>query len=325
MKEVIETLEDYLDKTLGVQIKTHPWKEKLPFFLIDHYKFYKFTFLAQPCLLMIAREDVEVSPATIRKHLEQVQKKWRGLCIYVQEALPSYKRSRLIEYRVPFIVPNNQIYLPDLGLDLREHFRKLKSKKTTLTPATQAVLIYVLCSGNGGRFNPSELSGQLDYSQMTMTRAFDEFEAMGIGEIQRKGKKRCWVVPDNLEQLWEQALPLMRDPVKKRKWVKIKDKKPKIHAGLSALAHFSMLNPPPLPVFAMDANEWKGWKRNGIQEVPDPEDATFEVEIWSYNPNLFAQDKTKTVDFFSLYLSLHNTKDERIESALEEMKGKIKW
>ena len=38
--------------------------------------------------------------------------------------MASYERKRLIEQKVPSIVPGNQLYLPDLGLDLREYFRR---------------------------------------------------------------------------------------------------------------------------------------------------------------------------------------------------------
>ncbi|MCK7468892.1 MAG: hypothetical protein MZU91_12730 [Desulfosudis oleivorans] len=44
--------------------------------------------------------------------------------VYVTRTLASYERKRLIEQKVPFLVPGNQLYLPDLGIDLREYFRK---------------------------------------------------------------------------------------------------------------------------------------------------------------------------------------------------------
>ncbi|EFB40206.1 MULTISPECIES: hypothetical protein [Parachlamydia] len=47
-----------------------------------------------------------------------------------------------------------------------------------------------------------------------------------------------------------------------------------------------------------------------------------ELEVWNYDPELFAKDGI--VDPFSLYLSLQESKDERVEGALEEMMEKIK-
>ncbi len=45
-----------------------------------------------------------------------------------------------IAQKVPFIVPGNQLYLPDLGLDLREYFRQRmtfwNTNQSNLRPAS---------------------------------------------------------------------------------------------------------------------------------------------------------------------------------------------
>lgn len=94
-----------------------------------------------------------------------------------------------------------------------------------------------------------------------------------------------------------------------------------IIAGLSALSHFSDLNEPLLPVFAIGPTQWKALKKSGIEEIPSSEGALIELEIWHYNPNLFAKDGL--VDLFSLYLSLKESKNERIEAALEKIMEKF--
>lgn len=73
----------------------------------------------------------------------------------------------------------------------------------------------------------------------------------------------------------------------------------------------------------MDAIEWDAWKQSGVEEVPSPDGAAVEPEIWHYDLDLFA--KNSIVDPFSLYLSLKAIQDERIESALQELMEKIKW
>jgi len=52
-------------------------------------------------------------------------------------------------------------------------------------------------------------------------------------------------------------------------------------------------------------------------------EAGYELEVWSYSPGLFANGKI--VDPFSLYLSLRDIKDERIESAMEKMMESVEW
>jgi hypothetical protein len=113
----------------------------------------------------------------------------------------------------------------------------------------------------------------------------------------------------------------MCNPVKKRVWLRQNNKSREmiekfgLISGLTALANYSMLNQPVIPVYAMDIKAWK--KTGAIQEVSSEEEADAQLELWSYNPKLFAQDGL--VDPFSLYLSLQDVKDERVEAALEKL------
>lgn len=318
-----EALQAYFYSTLSMRLNIRPWKRwgELPIFLGDFYNFYETSLLEHPSLLMVAKEEAEVTPAMVRKHWEQVQKKWGGLCIYCQSTVSAYNRKRLIEHRVPFVVPGNQMYLPDLGIDLREHFRKLRDRSIkTFSPATQVVVIHALLNKKEG-FTPSEMARELGYTLMTMTRAFDELQATTIGEENRKGKERWWHFSGSKRDLWEQTKPFMKSPLKTRTW--LNSKNAFSIAGLSALSQLSMLNPPLLSVVAVSPDQWKSLKQSGIEELPSSDGALIELEVWNYDPNLFAKDAV--VDPFSLYLSLQGNRDERVEAALEEMMEKVEW
>lgn len=320
MKKIPMLLRDYLFEVLDLQVKIQPWTkgDTLPFFLRDTYDFYETSLFKMPSLLVLAKEDVELTPAIIKKHLEKIQNKTNRLCIFVQEGVTAYNRKRLIGKRISFIIPGNQMYLPELGIDLREYFRVIKSSKKVLSPATQALLIYILLDQKGITLTPSKLSSALGYTVMTMSRAFDELESVGVGEVIREGKERLLVIKESKKEVWEKAKPLIRDPVKKRVWVN--GKKPKLLSGLSALAKETMLAPPIIPIFAVSLDEWKKME---VISLPNREDAVFEVEIWHYDPSLFAD--RGTVDPLSLYLSLKGIEDERVEIALEEMMEKLEW
>lgn len=322
MRQLIQSVQKYLHQTLKVDIAIHPWKEqgKLAVFLTNAYDYYETSLFNQTYLLMVGREDTEITPATIRKHQEQIQKKWKGFIIYVHFALSSYNRKRLIEQHIPFIIPGNQMYLPQCGIDLREHFRTIHVKKDKgFSPATQTVVIYALLRKTDERLTSSILSKKLGYTLMTMTRAFNELKAFEIGEVNREGRECIWTFGDKYT-LWTQTRSLLRSPIKKRIWVQ--NPSFKTFAGLSALAHFSSLSSPSLPVFAIGASRWKAFKPAKVKEVPSDE-AAAELEIWHYDPDLFSKDDF--VDPISLYCSLEFKKDERIELCLEEMMEKMAW
>ncbi|MCH9626397.1 MAG: hypothetical protein S4CHLAM2_00190 [Chlamydiales bacterium] len=320
MSTMSRVLRDYLVEVLDLQVKIQPWEERdvLPFFLIDTYDFYETSFLKRSSLLVVAKEGVELTPVTIKKHFEQIRKRTTRLCVFVQSGTTFYNRKRLIEQRISFIIPGNQLYLPELGIELRDYFHKEKADKNHLSPATQTVLIYVLMDQRGGALTPSQLSGQLGYTPMTMSRAFDELESKGIGKIDRKGKERLLSFKESKKEIWGKARPLMRDPVKRQVWAK--GEKPKLIAGISALAKETLLAHPSIPIYAVSLDERK---RMEITELPNRDDAEFELEIWHYDPGLFAN--RGTVDPFSLYLSLKESEEERVEIALEGIMEKVKW
>ena len=57
--------------------------------------------------------------ASIRAQIDKIREVTGLPVLYATEALASFERERLIEQKVPFVVPGNQLYLPHLGVDLR--------------------------------------------------------------------------------------------------------------------------------------------------------------------------------------------------------------
>ncbi|MBT0664907.1 hypothetical protein KI809_11405 [Geobacter pelophilus] len=335
MDNLLREFERHLKETLNITVEPKKWEDDktLPFFLRDLYAFYQVFLLDTTCLLMAARDEVEQTPATIRKQMLQVQAKWDGEVIYLRSSVSAYNRKRLIEQKVPFVVPGNQMYLPTLGIDLREHFKQIRTVAPgKFSPATQAVVLHVLLHGPGHNYTSSRLAKLYPnmgknkwYSTMTFTRAFDELVSLGLGEVVTEGRERVLRFSEDKRALWERSKEFMRSPVTRRTFIRpITSRWPGVAAGLSALAHFTMLAPPSNQVYALCMNDWKSMKLlNAIEELPGPEPQSYEIEIWNYSPLLFQEDDV--VDRFSLYLSLQDNTDERIQSSLEKMMEEVLW
>lgn len=323
----ITAFQKYLGDALGIPITVIEWQElgTMPFFLRDTYAFYTTVLLNTHCLIMRPRDDSEMTPLSVKKHMSLVHEKWQGEIIYLNKSITAYNRKRLIEQKVSFVVPDKQMYLPFLGMDLREHFRKLNGAPIQFSPSTQNVVIYALLFGNGQTYTPSGLAEVLGYTTMTLTRVFNELEATGLADVKMKGKERLLSFHNDKRHLWEAAQKYLSSPIKKRLWIAQPTNKwslPK--AGLSALSHYSMLSEPAHTTFAVSKENWNLLRtQHKFREYPVAEPAACEVEIWNYDPGRYAKDRF--VDPFSLYLSLHGTNDERIESALEEMLEKWTW
>jgi len=326
-------IREYLQETLGIEVSPAKWahSRRLPLFLREGYSYREINILAQPCLLMCDEGHDPRSPATVRKHMEQLRTKWQGDIIYVRRQLAAYERKRLIEQGIPFIIPGNQMYLPMLGIDLREHFRKRHQTAPTLSPAAQVVVLYLLLRAARDVYTPAELADQLGYTKMSMSRAFNELEAEDISDISRQGRQRCLTLGMSRRDLWNKARPLLRNPVKKRHRVNAQPDTLSSHvelswltAGLSALAHYSILADPPTPVVATTMKEWKALRdRFDWQPAAAGDPNALEVETWSYDPKLLSTDNV--VDRLSLYLSLKDDDDERVQGSLEEMMEDVTW
>jgi hypothetical protein len=160
---------------------------------------------------------------------------------------------------------------------------------------------------------------------MTTTRTFNELEATELVEVERKGKERRLRFTEAKPDVWTKAQPFLRSPVTKRVCIRRPHPMPEgIQAGLAALAHYSMLAPPEHPVLAVYRQDWKALPHwHDKTPIPNQDPDALEIEVWRYRPELLAAGHV--VDPLSLYLSLKDGQDERVQAALEEMIGRIEW
>lgn len=138
----------YLETTLHTTVRLKQWAEQsaLPIFLTTLYQFRKAVIAKRQCLFMLANEGAETTPNEIAKHVGLVQARFDGVVVYVRPGLTSTERARLIEAGVPFIAPGNQLYIPQLAMDLRDYFRAPKKRRPDhLSPAAQAVYSTIFC------------------------------------------------------------------------------------------------------------------------------------------------------------------------------------
>lgn len=321
---------DYLNTTLGIKVELEPYEKlkKLPLFLREGYKLKVLKIFNHTLLLANPGTDSDITPAGIKKQLGTLRKNTDLDPVLILETIDPFLRKRLIEYKVSFIVPGTQMYLPQLMIDLREHFSKKSAKRVRLSPSAQVVLLSDIYSRLERPVTPVELGAKFGYTKMTMSRVIDELEHLGICRVEQKGKNRfAWIEPEGIA-LWERISMHLRSPVKRRLYASSEKNIghsgcPK--AGISALAELTLLSPGDIPVYAVSKEEFAVLKkRDGVSEVENSFDARLELEVWNYNPSLL-NDNNDVVDTLSLFLSLREEQDERVQLALKEMMEKFQW
>lgn len=321
--------QNYLHETLGAAASEEVcWaeQERLPYFLRDAFNLQPLQLLGQPILLALERNPDQPLISDIKGRLDQLRLASGLPVVYVTPALASYERKRLIAQKTPFIVPGNQLYLPDLGLDLREYFRQRPgSAGTALSPSAQAMLISALLHPQWqSQWHPAETAAQLGYTPMTLSRAVRELVAAELAEAHKVGRSQCLYMAYSARETWEQAQPLLRSPVQRTVWTEapLHTKLPVRVAGLSALAERSMLTEPKWPIYAISRSTWQTLKAD-TTELPQAMPGACEWQLWNYTPAL--QPDSAAVDPLSLILSLQGSTDERIDSALDELNEQLPW
>jgi len=320
---------EYLETTLAVSVVPKAWDGggELAAYLRNTYEFLQIRLFETQCILAIDRNDEERSPAMVAQQIRQVQGRHSGVVVYVRERITSYNRQRLVQHKVPFIVPGNQMYLPMVGVDFREHFRTLRVTQEKFSPSTQLLLVALLLRGSGTLPRTAgELAKVLGYSAMTMTRAFNELEAAGVGLIDSEKGRRSLAAVSDVRTVWTATLPFLGSPVTQEFFsTQANAEWNGISAGLEALAHYSMISEPHHRVVALGPDAWKKLAHEVPRhDLPAWEPGSWQVQVWSYDPAKVMA--TNVVDPLSLYLSLRDDPDERVEAALEEMlKEKMGW
>lgn len=320
----------YIHEALGIAVpEAKPWvhEKNLPYFLKDAFQFSEIELLGQPIVLAVGRPEIKRTLSDVRTWLNRVRELAGGPAIYVTEALASYERRRLIELKVPFIVPGNQLYVPDLGLDLREYFRQRATTVEALSPSAQAMLIAALLRDVWEEeWRPAKTAAELGYTPMTLSRVIKELTGAGLASLHAEGRSRWLRMAGPPLAIWERAKPALRTPIRNTFWVTdytALANYPRRLAGISALARHSMLAEPRWPVYAISTADWKAATKAGVRELPEPEAGAQEWQVWSYTPALVPGEPT--VDPLSLTLSLQDNADDRVQIALDELQGKISW
>jgi hypothetical protein len=165
----------------------------------------------------------------------------------------------------------------------------------------------------------TEAAKVLNVSKMTITRCFDELQALELPLIKSERKMRRFIWEGSRRALWETILPFLRNPValQYRFNGNINIGNVKL-GGISAICHYSMLSENPFIIYAISKDVDKTLELNKLPQVPEEETPDIVVQIMRYDIDY--RDNS-VIDPLTAILSLSDEekKDPRVESAIEKI------
>jgi hypothetical protein len=320
----MEDLKKYLKDALGAEVELNPLKpdklKTLPIFIVNEYNFQLIKLYRKDILLVFVKNSF--TSDRLRKHLDIIQATFNINTVAIIPQVEAYNRLRLIEKKIPFIIPGKQMFLPDLLIDLKEFGGKPKEKPVSMQPATQLLVLYHLQVESLEGINLKGIAEKLCYNSMTITRAAYYLHTAGLCTLEGS-KDKFLHFHNNKRELWEKAEPLMNSPVKRNIYYSGHFfNNDKYRSNINALAHYTDLNDDLIEYYAVKPGftQWIG-SANLIKT--SPLEGNICIEEWKYDPYLLRKDGF--VDSLSLYLCFRNNPDERIEMALEQIIEKHIW
>lgn len=325
-----EAAEVYVQSAFGLRLDLEPIVPRnLPHFLLDRYRLWQGTLLGQTMVLVAWKNwrpgmgftaDFQKHRELLRRHLD-VQ-----LVVLLLEQAPAAVRRQMVERRIAFLSPGNQLFIPEALVDLRERgVRAAAPPGDQVAPTAQLVILAALLGEPLEEANLTALAGRLNVSIMSMSRAVDELEALQLAKARFVGRQRRLHLLLQGGDLWERVRDRLQSPVRKLRRVRgalVDEDAPR--AGHSALAHYTMLAEPRIERRAIAATRWKALAAQlGEGKASAFADDVTELETWSYDPAVLARGGV--VDPLSLYLSVRDEPDERVAQAAEQLLEPFGW
>ncbi len=289
----------------------------LPPNITNSYHFYKTNLLEREVTLVYCIDSSAYTPGQMLKQKELIERKTHHPVIFIFDRMASYNIQRLARLRVNFIVPQKQMFIPDLLVDLKPQKNTHDSTNIQIPAIAQCIILYHLevkkLNGKGAY----EIADIFKVSYANVNRAIRWLEENGV--INLSGiKAKTMTFYAEKRQLWETTQPLLINPVERIAYTDMKTDDTLFISGINALSEYSMINREETDCYAVSKDIFRKW-----QLKTDKRYGTHRIEVWRYNPGLLS--KNGVVDRLSLYLALKDTDDERVQIELENMINNIVW
>lgn len=315
-------MKEFIEGILHQKTELFPYveTEKLPLTLRAGWDFFVMEIGGCRCLLASPREKcgfVQLKKA--QKRLEQLT----GLrCVLHLTQLNAYSQERMVEEGIPFVLEGRQVYLPFLGVLLRQNESREPRPCDRISFLTQRLLLTAIYNA-WDKVTVTLAADYLKVSKMSVTRCFDEMESLEIPILQKCGRTRQVTCTGDRKEWWAQIRPFLRDPVLREFRLAAEVPETMILSGETALAALSMLEDGTYPTYAVTKAQVGEYGLREMKQVPRNETPGCVIQELGY---LIPYLNGRTIDPLTLSLIMEKEReDPRVDMALDRMLEEYVW
>lgn len=287
------------------------------------YRFYDGIYMGEPLLFIEPLQDIP-TPRNCAITATRLQELLQVPIVYLLNTSLAYERQRLIDHGVYFVVSDKFAYLPMLIAN--ERMRKTKPAKH-LTPVAQYIVLYHLQVASIEGLTAKDIAEKLPYSYESVALGLTCLSDLALCEKQQDASRGNVIhfTAKGIE-LWQRVQKVAINSVSRRIYCdKLRSDTPFPICSINALAHYTRLNPDSVQMIMMSAKQLKELEAANALENANEYDGNVMIEVWKY-PSIAALDEKATyVDKLSLWLSLQDDNDPRVEGERERLINEIIW
>ena len=261
----------------------------------------------------------DVKPELLCKRYYKAMEMCGIPCVLVVPTITGVLRRQLIKKKVSFIVPDKQVFIPELGAILSESRLDNGSEKSVFSANTQFLLLFHLLKKDLNGCSYNEIMNTTGIIKKNISTAATELANAGVCELQQgSGREKIIVFSGDKKEVWTKSLPLMTNPIKRIGYVSTIElavkRLPKSYE--EALSHYTDVVGEKIDAYATYRLSEEAKVLNGIIQ-PEYEDGMVRIEFWAYDPVKLSDNGF--IDPLSLYLCYRDDDDERIQGELSRL------
>ena len=316
-------MREYLEQIMHQSITERPYDsvEKLPLGCRNAFELTIIEIQNQEILLATPVDMMNLTE--LRKMRIQLERYTGYRCVFYLKKANWYSIPKMVEEGIPFIWENHQIYLPFMGMLLKNNEQRTPKNCSVISFLTQKMLLKALYE-NWQDVSAVRAAEKLEVSRMSITRCFDEIDALGMPFFKINGRSRRFFARNDKKVMWEEIRPFLRNPIIHEFRPERKPDADMVLSGISALAAYSMLGEDNYVTYAISKTQVGALGLKSIREIPKNEEPVCIVQEMGY---ILPFEKGNVIDPLSLTLILseEEMKDPRVESSVNEMLEEFVW